>query len=109
MNKVEHENKVKVWIHDKWEDFTCWWKWNHDWFLFVIGVIICFILFGIFVSYGEAELDREYDYEIRYEKNGYLRCNEEDITREGSTLIIKQGDKTYVLTNYILEDNKHIK
>lgn len=72
-----------------------------------------FIVFGIslatFVCHVEAELDKEYDYEIRYEKNGYLRCNEEDITREGSTLIIKRGDKTYVLTHYTIEDNRHIK
>lgn len=106
--KIDKE-KVQEWFHDKWEDFTYWWKWNHDWVLVALGVIICFVLFAIFISYGEAELDREYDYEIRYEKNGYLRCNEEDITRDGSTLIIKQGDKTYVLTHYILEDNRHIK
>ena len=106
--KIDKE-KVKEWFEDRWEDFTYWWKWNHDWVLVVVGVTICFVLFAIFISYGEAQLDREYDYEIRYEKNGYLRCNEEDITRDGSTLIIKLGDKTYVLTNYILEDNRHIK
>ena len=106
--KIDKE-KVKERIHDKWEDFTDWWKWNHDWFLTIVGIIIFGILFAMFVSYVEAEADRNYDYEIRYEKNGYLRCNEEDITREGSTLIIKQGDKTYVLTTYTLEDNRHIK
>lgn len=103
------EEKVKEWIHDRWEDIRTWWYWNHEWFLFVVGLIIFGVLFAMFVCYVELELDREYDYEIRYEKNGYLRCNEEDITREGSTLIIKQGDKTYVLTNYILEDNRHLK
>lgn len=106
--KIDKE-KVKERIHDKLEDFTDWWKWNHDWFLTIVGIIIFGILFATFVSYVEAEADRNYDYEIRYEKNGYLRCNEEDITREGSTLIIKQGDKTYVLTTYTLEDNRHIK
>ena len=75
----------------------------------LIGFIIFGILFAMFVCYVEAEEDRKYDYEIRYEKNGYLRCNEEDITREGSTLIIKRGDKTYVLTHYTIEDNRHIK
>lgn len=103
------KEKVEEWIHDRLEDIRAWWYWNHDWVLVVVGVIICFILFELFVSYVEAELDREYDYEIRYEKNGYLRCNEKDITREGSTLIIKQGDTTYVLTTYILEDNRHVK
>lgn len=106
--KIDKE-KVNEWIHDRCEDIRTWWYWNHDWVLVVVGVTICFVLFAIFISYGEAELDRTYDYEIRYEKNGYLRCNEEDITREGSTLIIKQGGKTYVLTNYIIEDNRHIK
>ncbi len=101
--------KVKEWFKGRWEDFTYWWKWNHDWFLVVVGLIIFGVLLVIFVSYVEAEADRTYDYEIRYEKDGYLRCNEEDITREGSTLIIKQGGKTYVLTNYVLEDNRHIK
>ena len=103
------KEKVKEWFHDKWEDFTYWWKWNHDWFLVLVGLITFVVLVAIFAFYAEAELDREYDYEIRYEKDGYLRCNEEDITRDGSTLIIKQGDKTYVLTHYILEDNRHIK
>lgn len=106
--KIDKE-KVKEWFHDKWEDFTYWWKWNYDWFLTLVGFITFGILFAMFVCYVEAEEDRKYDYEIRYEKDGYLRCNEEDITREGSTLIIKQGEKTYVLTNYILEDNRHIK
>ena len=103
------KEKVKEWFHDKWEDFTYGWKWNHDWFLVLVGLITFVVLVAIFAFYAEAELDREYDYEIRYEKDGYLRCNEEDITRDGSTLIIKQGDKTYVLTHYILEDNRHIK
>lgn len=106
--KIDKE-KVKEWIHDKWENFAYWWKWNNDWFLVVIGVITAFILFGMFISYCEYEADRTYDYQIRYEKNGYLRCNEEDITREGSTLIIKRGDTTYVLTTYTIEDNRHIK
>ena len=106
--KIDKE-KVKEWIHNRWENFTYWWKWNHDWFLVVTGLMTFGILVVTFALYSEAELDRKYDYEIRYEKNGYLRCNEEDITREGSTLIIKQGETTYVLTNYILEDNRHIK
>ena len=106
--KIDKE-KVKEWFHEKWEDFTYWWKWNYDWFLVVAGLMIFGILVVIFASYAEAELDREYDYEIRYGQKGHLRCNEEDITREGSTLIIKQGDRTYVLTNYSLEDNRHIK
>ena len=106
--KIDKE-KVKEWFEDRWEDFTYWWKWNYDWFLAIVGVIIFGILFAMFVCYVEAEADRKYDYEIRYEKDGYLRCNEEDIKREGSTLIIKQGDKTYVLTTYTLEDNRHIK
>lgn len=106
--KIDKE-KVQEWFHDKWEDFTYWWKWNYDWFLVVVGVITFGVLLAIFVCHVEAELDREYDYKIRYGKDGYLRCNEEDITREGSTLIIKQGDRTYVLTTYTLEDNRHIK
>ena len=106
--KIDKE-KVQEWIHDRWEDFTYWWKWNYDWFLTLLGFIIFGVLLAIFVCHVEAELDREYDYEIRYEKNGYLRCNEEDITREGHTLIIKRGETTYVLTNYTLEDNRHIK
>ena len=106
--KIDKE-KVKEWFHDKWEDIRSWWYWNHDWFLVVAGFITFVVLIAFFVSYVESELDRKYDYEIRYEKDGYLRCNEEDITREGSTLIIKQGGKTYVLTNYTLEDNRHIK
>ena len=106
--KIDKE-KVKEWFHDKWEDFTYWWKWNHDWFLVVVGLITFGVLVAIFAFYSEAELDREYDYEIRYGQKGHLRCNEEDITREGSTLIIKQGDRTYVLTTYTLEDNRHIK
>lgn len=106
--KIDKE-KVKEWFHDTWEDLTYWWKWNYDWFLVVVGVITFGVLLAIFVCHVEAELDREYDYKIRYGKDGYLRCNEEDITREGSTLIIKQGDRTYVLTTYTLEDNRHIK
>ena len=106
--KIDKE-KVQEWYHDRREDIRSWWYWNHDWFLVVAGFITFIALLAIFVSYVEAEGDRMYDYEIRYEKDGYLRCNEEDITREGSTLIIKRGDKTYVLTNYSLEDNRHIK
>lgn len=106
--KIDKE-KVQEWFHDKWEDFAYWWRWNHDWFLVVVGIIIFGISLAIFVCHVEAELDREYDYEIRYGQKGYLRCNEEDITREGSTLIIKLGDRTYVLTTYTLEDNRHIK
>ncbi len=106
--KIDKE-KVKEWFHDKWEDFTYWWKWNHEWFLFVVGFIIFGISLALFGLYVEAEGDRNYDYEIRYGKDGRLRCNEEDITREGSTLIIKLGDRTYVLTTYTLEDNRHIK
>jgi hypothetical protein len=106
--KIDKE-KVKEWIHDKWEDFTYWWKWNYDWFLPMMGVIIFGVLVVTFAVYTEAELDKEYDYEIRFGKDGHLRCNEEDITREGSTLIIKLGERTYVLTTYTLEDNRHIK
>ena len=106
--KIDKE-KVKEWFHDRWEDIRTWWYWNHDWVLVVVGVITFCVPIAILGCYCEYESDRAYDYEIRYEKNGYLRCNEEDITREGSTLIIKLGDKTYVLTNYILEDNRHIK
>lgn len=106
--KIDKE-KVKEWFKGRWEDFTDWWKWNHDWFLPMMGVIIFGVLFLMFVLYVEAEADRNYDYEIHYGEKGNLRCNEEDITREGSTLIIKQGDTTYVLTNYTLEDNRHIK
>jgi hypothetical protein len=106
--KMDKE-KVKEWFEDRWEDFTYWWKWNHDWVLVVVGFIIFGVLIAMFGCYVELEGDRTYDYEIRYEKNGYLRCNEEDITREGSTLIIKRGETTYVLTNYIIEDNRHIK
>ena len=106
--KIDKE-KVKEWFEDRWEDFTYWWKWNHDWGLVVVGVIIFSVLLAIIGCYCEYEEDRTYDYEIHYGKDGRLRCNEEDITREGSTLIIKLSDKTYVLTNYILEDNRHIK
>lgn len=106
--KIDKE-KVQEWFHDRWEDFTYWWYWNHEWFLVVVGFIIFGVSLAIFVCHVESELDREYDYEIRYGQKGYLRCNEEDITREGSTLIIKLGDKTYVLTTYTLEDNRHIK
>ena len=106
--KIDKE-KVKEWIHERWENFTYWWSWNHDWVLVVVGVIIFGILLAIFGCYCEYESDRAYDYEVSYGINCSLRCNEEDITREGSTLIIKQGDKTYVLTNYILEDNRHLK
>ena len=77
--------------------------------MFVVGLITFGVLFFMFVLYVEAEADRAYDYEIRYGENCNLRCNEEDITREGSTLIIKQGNTTYVLTTYTLEDNRHIK
>ena len=106
--KIDKE-KVKKWFEGRWEDFTHWWYWNNDWFLFVIGIIIFGTLLVMLVSYVDAEADRTYDYEIRYGDNGYLRCNEEDITREGSTLIIKRGDKTYVLTTYTLEDNRNNK
>ena len=106
--KIDKE-KVKKWFEGRWEDFTYWWKWNYDWFLTLVGVVIFGILLALFALYVEAEEDRTYDYEISYGINCHLRCNEEDITREGSTLIIKQGDKTYVLTTYILEDNRHIK
>lgn len=106
--KIDKE-KVKEWFHDRCEDIRTWWYWNHDWFLVVAGFITFGVLLAIFVCHVESELDREYDYEIRYGKDGYLRCNEENITREGSTLIIKQGDRTYVLTTYTLEDNRHIK
>lgn len=106
--KIDKE-KVKEWFHDKWEDFTYWWKWNHDWFLVAVGFITFCVSLAIFGCYVEAEGDRNYDYEIRYGKDGHLRCNEEDITREGSTLIIKRGETTYVLTTYTLEDNRHIK
>lgn len=106
--KIDKE-KVKEWFHDRCEDIRSWWYWNHDWFLVVVGFITFGILFAMLVCYVEAEEDRKYDYEIRYGKDGYLRCNEEDITREGSTLIIKRGDRTYVLTTYTLEDNRHIK
>lgn len=100
-------NKVKEWIHDRLENFTDWWKWNYDWVLVVVVVIIFCVLLAIFGCYCEYESDRTYDYEVRYGINCGLRCNEEDITREGSTLIIKQGDKTYVLTTYTIEDNRH--
>lgn len=106
--KIDKE-KVKEWFHDTWEDFTYWWKWNHDWFLIVVGFITFVILVTMLALYVEAEGDRTYDYEIHYGKDGSLRCNEEDITREGHTLIIKRGETTYVLTNYRLEDNRHIK
>ena len=106
--KIDKE-KVKEWFHDRWEDFAYWWRWNHDWVLVVVGFIIFGISLAMFGLYVEAELDRKYDYEIHYGQKGCLRCNEEDITREGSTLIIKQGETTYVLTNYTLEDNRHIK
>lgn len=106
--KIDKE-KVKEWIHNRWENFTYWWKWNHDWVLVVVGVIIFSVLIAIFGCYCEYEEDRKYDYEICYGKDCRLRCNEEDITREGSTLIIKLGDRTYVLTTYTLEDNRHIK
>lgn len=106
--KIDKE-KIKEWFHDKWEAIRSWWKWNYDWFLTLVGLMTFGILFAMLVCYVEAEEDRKYDYEIRYEKDGYLRCNEKDITREGSTLIIKLGDKTYVLTTYTLEDNRHIK
>ena len=104
--KIDKE-KVKEWFHDRCEDIRTLWYLNHDWFLVVVGTIIFGILIAIFGCYLNAEEDRKYDYKIRYEKDGYLRCNEEDITREGSTLIIKQGEKTYVLTNYSLKDNRH--
>ena len=104
-----NKEKIKEWFKTRWENFTYWWKLNYDWVLVAVGTIIFSVLLAIFGCYCEYESDRTYDYEIRYEKDGYLRCNEEDITRDGSTLIIKQGDKTYVLTNYILEDNRHIK
>ena len=106
--KIDKE-KVKEWIHDRWENFTYWWKWNYDWVLVAVGTIIFGILLAMFGCYCEYEEDRKYDYEIWYGKDCYLRCNEEDITREGSTLIIKRGDKTYVLTNYTLEDNRTTK
>ena len=106
--KIDKEN-VKEWIHDRWENFTYWWKWNHDWFLPVMGFVIFIVLIVMLSCYCEYEADRTYDYEICYGKDCYLRCNEEDITREGSTLIIKRGETTYVLTTYRLEDNRHIK
>ena len=106
--KIDKE-KVQEWFHDKWEDFTYWWRWNRDWVLVVVGIVIFGVLLAILVSHCENEADRTYDYEIRYGINCRLRCNEDDITRDGSTLIIKQGGKTYVLTEYILEDNRHIK
>lgn len=106
--KIDKE-KIKEWFHDTWEDFTFWWKWNHELFLIVVGLIIFCVLVAMLGLYVEAEGDRTYDYEIHYGKDCHLRCNEEDITREGSTLIIKRGDTTYVLTTYTLEDNRHIK
>ena len=106
--KIDKE-KVQEWFHDTLEDFTYWWKWNYGWFLTLVGVIIFGISLAMFVSYVEAEGDRIYDYEIHYGINCNLRCNEEDITRDGSTLIIKRGETTYVLTTYTLEDNRHIK
>lgn len=106
--KIDKE-KIKEWIHNRWENFTYWWKWNHDWFLVVVGVIIFSVLIAIFGCYCEYEEDRKYDYEIHYGKGVRLRCNEEDITRDGSTLIIKRDETTYVLTTYTLEDNRHIK
>jgi hypothetical protein len=106
--KIDKE-KIKKWFHDKWEAIRSWWKWNYDWVLVAVGTIIFAVLLAIFGCYVESEGDRTYDYEIRYGINCRLRCNEEDITRDGSTLIIKQGERTYVLTDYILEDNRHIK
>lgn len=106
--KIDKE-KIKEWFEDRLEAIRSWWKWNYDWVLVAVGTIIFGVLLGMFGCYCEYEEDRTYDYQIRYEKNGYLRCNEEDITREGHTLIIKRGDTTYVLTNYTLEDNRHIK
>ena len=106
--KIDRE-KVQEWFEDKWEDFTYWWKWNYDWFLVVAGLMIFGILLVTFALYAESELDRKYDYEIRYEKNGYLRCNEEDITRDGNSLIIKRDNETYVLTNYKIIDNRTTK
>ena len=106
--KIDKE-KAKEWFEDKWENFTYWWRWNYDWFLVVVGVIIFCVLLVIYGCYREHEADRTYDYEVRYGINCSLRCNEEDITREGSTLIVKLGDKSYVLTTYTIEDNRHIK
>lgn len=106
--KIRKE-KVKEWFEDRLEAIRIWWKWNYDWFLVATGAIIFGVLLGMFGCYCEYEEDRKYDYEIHYGKDGRLRCNEEDITREGHTLIIKRGETTYVLTNYTLEDNRHIK
>jgi hypothetical protein len=106
--KIDKE-KVQEWFHDRWEDIRSWWKWNYDWVLVAVGTIIFAVLLAIFGLYVEAEGDRNYDYEIHYGKDRRLRCNEEDITRDGSTLIIKRGETTYVLTDYTLEDNRHIK
>ena len=106
--KIDKET-VKEWFHDRWEDFTYWWYWNHEWFLVVVGIITFGVLLVTFALYAEAELDREYDYKIRYGKDGYLRCNEEDITRDGNSLIIKRDNETYVLTNYKIIDNRTIK
>lgn len=106
--KIDKE-KVKEWFEERWEAIRKWWKWNYDWVLVAAGTIIFSVLLAMFGCYCEYESDRTYDYEICYGKDCYLRCNEEDITREGSTLIIKLGDRTYVLTNYILEDNRHLK
>ena len=92
--KINRE-KVQEWFHDRWEDFTYWWKWNYDWFLVVVGIITFGVLVATFAFHTEAELDREYDYEIRYGKDGYLRCNEEGITRDGNSLIIKRDNETY--------------
>lgn len=106
--KIDKE-KVKEWLHDRCEDIRSWWYWNHEWFLFVVGFTILGISIAMFGIYIEAEEDRTYDYEIHWGQKYHLRCNEEDITRDGSTLIIKRGETTYVLTNYTLEDNRHIK
>ena len=106
--KIDKE-KVQEWFHDRWEAILSWWKWNYDWVLVAVGTVIFAVLLAMFGLYVEAEGDRNYDYEICYGINCRLRCNEEDITRDGSTLIIKQGERTYVLTDYILEDNRHIK
>ena len=106
--KIDKE-KVKEWFHDKWEDFTYWWKWNHDWFLVVVGLMIFGVLLVTFALYTEAELDRKYDYKIRYEKYGYLRCNEDEIVRDGHVLIVERDNKTYVLTNYEIIDNRTTK
>lgn len=103
-----NKEKVKEWIHDRCEDIRTWWLWNKD-IVLVTFVFFALVFIGFLMYAIECYKDRKYDYEIHYAHDCHLRCNEDEIVRDGHVLIVKRDNKTYILTNYEIIDNRTTK